>query len=213
MKPRKHLSDHLFRTLRDRILADEYPAGHIILEKEICEEFGVSRTPFREAIRKLQEFRLVNAVPKAGIFVTEIDIREVKEAMEVRINLEPLAAELAAKRHTAEQKAQLKRLVKRMENLQKKPNDIKKLDIDKAFHSLIWQSCNNSILKGTLKRLKLVYARLWRSSHAGYATDEEAADHLNQMLECFEKKDGETAAKLMKDHIISSMERYKQTLF
>ncbi len=154
----------------------------------------------------------MNAVPKAGIFVTEIDLNEVEQAYEVRVNLESFAAKPAAERNTPQHLGELKRLLNKMKKLLEKPDDIKKLDIDKAFHELVWRSSHNLIMEDTLKRLQTIYARLWTTAMAIYATDREAVELLGKMHRAFETRDGDTAAELMKAHILSSIERVKSRL-
>ena len=78
------LSEKIFESLRDRIVHMEYPPGTALSEKDLCEEFGVSRTPLREAIRRLEDMKLVNALPRYGTYVTPLDIHEIRCAFEVK---------------------------------------------------------------------------------------------------------------------------------
>ena len=72
-------------------------------EKELCDEFKVSRTPLREAIQKLKEMKLVTVIPRFGTYVSSVDINEIRSAFEVKIKLEGLAGEAAARRITPRQ--------------------------------------------------------------------------------------------------------------
>ncbi len=93
----------IYSILLNRIIELEYQPGELLNEKKLIEEFGVSRTPIRESLLKLSEKGFVNLVPRVGTYVTQVDIRDIKYAYEVKKHLEILACELAAERATEDQ--------------------------------------------------------------------------------------------------------------
>jgi DNA-binding GntR family transcriptional regulator len=95
-RERRALVDKLAATLQARVLSGELPTGARLRQEALAEEFGVSRTPVREALRKLQASGLVEVRPNRGALVRGLSAREVRDAYEVRAELEGLAAELAA---------------------------------------------------------------------------------------------------------------------
>ena len=109
------LSQKIFNTLRDKIVFMEYPPGMNFSEKELCKEFKVSRTPLREAFRRLEDMKLVTVIPRYGTYVSQIDINEIRCAFEVKIKLEGLAGQVAAKRITADKLEELQNLMKSAE--------------------------------------------------------------------------------------------------
>ena len=92
------LVDRLAATIRSRVLAGEIPTGSWLRQESLAAQFGVSRTPVREALRKLQATGLVQLEPNRGAVVRGLTEREIREAYEVRAELEGLAAELACER-------------------------------------------------------------------------------------------------------------------
>jgi DNA-binding GntR family transcriptional regulator len=92
------LVDHLAATIRARVLSGEIAVGEHLRQERLAAEFGVSRTPIREALRKLQAGGIVEVQPNRGAIVRGPTAREIREAYEVRAELEGLAAELAATR-------------------------------------------------------------------------------------------------------------------
>ena len=98
--PKKAPHEKIFQTIRDRIVYMEYAPGKPLPEKDLCEEFKVSRTPVREAVKKLEEMKLVTVIPRFGTYVAPVDINEIRSAFEVKLRLEGLAGEVAAKRIT-----------------------------------------------------------------------------------------------------------------
>ena len=89
------------------------PPGKLLSEKELCDEFKVSRTPLREAIQKLKEMKLVTVIPRFGTYVSSVDINEIRSAFEVKIKLEGLAGEVAARRITPDKLEELKALIEK----------------------------------------------------------------------------------------------------
>jgi len=83
------LSERTYNFLREKIISNEYIPGSPIFESKIIKELGVSRTPVREAIQRLEQEKLVQIFPKRGAFVTQIPIRTVKEMFEIRELIEP----------------------------------------------------------------------------------------------------------------------------
>ena len=95
-RPRTYLADHVYERLRGAIVAREFDAGEPLTEHDLCARFGVSRTPVREALAKLERDHLVRVVPKKGAFIRTLSHDEVRDLYEVREALEALAVRLAA---------------------------------------------------------------------------------------------------------------------
>src|SRR3954451_8950118 len=103
IEERRALVDKLAAQLQARVLNGELASGTRLRQEALAEEFGVSRTPIREALRKLQASGLVEVQPRRGALVRAPSAREIRAAYEVRAELEGLAAELAARRIHQEQ--------------------------------------------------------------------------------------------------------------
>ena len=89
--------DAIFRVLRGEILAGVHPPGTALREVVISERFGVSRTPVREALKRLELDRLVVSYPRRGTFATRVEVTDLAFISEIRLQLEPLAAARAAR--------------------------------------------------------------------------------------------------------------------
>ncbi len=208
-----HLSQALLRALRDRIVLGEYPPGQLLSEKELCAEFKVSRTPFREAIRKLEELKLVKVVPRFGSYVSEIDVLEVKNAYEVRRPLEVLAAGLAGQRRTFDHIERMEALADKAETLRELPNGAVKSDLDRQCHQLNYEASGNPILAETLNNLSLVCFRIWNSFLSASFTVQEIVDGFHEGLKAFKEKDEDTLARLMDIHMQKTQEAMKDLFF
>ncbi|MEA1974370.1 MAG: GntR family transcriptional regulator [Bacillota bacterium] len=150
---------NIYNELKRRIINMELKPGDQVIEKELTEEFNVSRTPVREAILKLSQNGLLDLKPRIGTFVTQINIETVKHAYEVKKNLEGLAAELAATRATNEQIEEINKIVKLFDNYNI-VNDYKECIIaDQRFHKIVREASGNPILIETLEELNIKTAR------------------------------------------------------
>ena len=113
------LRDVVFNTLRQAILRGELKPGERLMEIQLANKLGVSRTPIREAIRKLELEGLVLMIPRKGAEVAEITEKNLRDVLEVRKALEELAVKLACDRMTDEQMDKLKKAAKEFEEVLK----------------------------------------------------------------------------------------------
>ncbi|MBQ2047709.1 MAG: GntR family transcriptional regulator, partial [Schwartzia sp.] len=119
------LREVVCETLRDAIRRGVLKPGERLMEIQLAEELGVSRTPVREAIRKLELEGYVIMMPRRGTYVANLSIRDINEVFEIRTSLESLSNGLAAERITNEELEQLQRLLVEI------GNDIEKNDMEK----------------------------------------------------------------------------------
>jgi DNA-binding GntR family transcriptional regulator len=211
--PKKVLHEKIFSTLRDRIVYMEYPPDKHLSEKDLCEEFKVSRTPLREAIQKLEQMKLVTVIPRYGTYVSPVDINEIRSAFEVKIKLEGLAGEVAAKRITADKLEELRALIKKADHLGKKDGGHRHLiEIDTRFHEIIYQAAQNQILQEILENLHGRCARLWGSALSQLIPMSKIVSQLKEICSVLEKRDSEKARELMENHVRYFINQIKDQL-
>src|SRR5712692_5955504 len=112
-----NISDGVYEFLRRRILDHEYPPGYRFDLSGLADELGISRTPIREAMHRLEAEGLVDILPRRGTFVTTIELQEIAEGFDVRCALERFAAEIAACVATDEEIAHLRAILSEMRQL------------------------------------------------------------------------------------------------
>jgi DNA-binding GntR family transcriptional regulator len=212
-KTKKHLSEILFESVLDRIISGDYPPGQMISEKDLCKEFNVSRTPFREAIRKLEEMNMVDVVPRFGTYVTEIDFNEVTAAFEVRLYMEVVAAKLAAERRTDKQLDAMKALVNDGKSMRGGMAWHDKRIFDRRLHEIIWEASHNHILAKTLTNLKLTCTRINTSLFADSISEEDGIALLSNAHSLMEDQDQAGLESLMHKHMIATVEHLKNHIF
>jgi GntR family transcriptional regulator, rspAB operon transcriptional repressor len=209
------LSWGVFQQLRDRIVYGEYPPGTNLPEKELCQEFNVSRTPLREAFLKLQDMKLVTVIPRFGTAVTPVDINEIRCAFEVKIRLEGLAGELAAERIKPDKLEELESVISEAGRILKEANNHRHqnlIEIEGRFHEIVRQSAQNPILQEMLEHLHYRCARLWSSSLSDVVPDEEIIDQLSNICMAFREHDTGAARVLMEKHVQYFIEKIKKIL-
>lgn len=148
------LRDVVFQTLRQSILHGELKPGERLMEIHLAERLGVSRTPIREAIRKLELEGLVVMIPRRGAVVASITEKDLKDVLEVRRTLEILAGEVACERITPELLEELKKAGEEFGRL-KETKDVNSLaEADVRFHEIIYAATENARLITILNNLR-----------------------------------------------------------
>jgi DNA-binding GntR family transcriptional regulator len=214
---RQALVDSLAAQLHARVLNGELPSGTRLRQEALAEEFGVSRTPVREALRKLQAGGLVELRPNRGAFVRGISPREIRDAYEVRATLEGLAAELAAVRMRHDQLERLREAQEQFREALARTTESRRSGAGEAgesetllwghandqFHQAIQEAAGNDVLVATLAHLHRSFPRDLSRIVVGESTkllEENVAEH-ERILEAIERGDAASARELMLSHV------------
>ena len=139
----KPLRELVCENIRQAIIDGTFSPGERLMEIQLADEMGVSRTPVREAIRKLELEGFVVMIPRRGTYVADISIKDITEIYEIRISLDILAAGLAAERITDEELEQLNGyLIEIGQHIAN--NDMDKIvEVDTAFHDMLYTASRN----------------------------------------------------------------------
>ena len=129
--------------IRQAIVSGQFPAGMRLMELQLAEEMGVSRTPVREAIRKMELEGLVVMIPRRGAYVADISIQDINEVYQIRTALDVLAAGLAAERISDEEVKEMQVLLDADIPLIDARNYPKIIENDTAFHDVIYRASRN----------------------------------------------------------------------
>ncbi|WP_343210737.1 GntR family transcriptional regulator [Anaerolentibacter hominis] len=195
------LRDVVFETLERAILMGDLKPGERLMEIQLANRLGVSRTPIRDAIRKLELEGLVVMIPRKGAQVAKISEKSLKDVLEVRCVLEELAVELACNRITEDAIRKLKLITRDFKTAINNKDLTKIADKDIEFHDVIYSAGGNERLVQILNNLRLQMYR-YRieylkdpSSHETLIREHEA------LIVCIEKKDVKNAREIMRNHI------------
>ena len=195
------LRDVVFNTLRQAILRGELKPGERLMEIQLANKLGVSRTPIREAIRKLELEGLVLMIPRKGAEVADITEKSLKDVLEVRRALEELSVKLTCDRITKEE---IKELEQAAENFRKtmKSKDITEIaEADVRFHDVIYTATKNQKL---IQLLNNLHEQMYRY-RIEYLKDEEVYPKLlkehKEIIERINRVEKEEAARIVCEHI------------
>jgi DNA-binding GntR family transcriptional regulator len=148
---RTSLVDAVYAAVRQRILDNVWPPGHRVLEQELAQDLGVSRTPLREAMVRLRNEGMIEIVPRHGVRVLPLSATDMKEIYETLTALESMAAELAARRRPSA--AEVKPLEDASRDMARalRANDLEAwARADEQFHRSLIELCGNRLLKQTV---------------------------------------------------------------
>ncbi|NLY75741.1 MAG: GntR family transcriptional regulator [Firmicutes bacterium] len=200
----KPLRELVFESLREAIISGHLRPGERLMEIQLAEEMGVSRTPVREAIRKLELEGLVVMLPRKGAYVAGLSLKDIVDVFEIRGALEGLAAELAAERINEAELEELERyLVKIAENIDK--GDLEKVvATDTDFHSLLYKASRNQRLSQIINNLREQIQRFRTTSLSYPGRMKAALEEHRKIVEAISERNGELACKLAQEHIANA---------
>ena len=195
------LRDVVFKKLRKAILTGNLKPGERLMEIHLAEKLGVSRTPIREAIRKLELEGLVQMIPRRGAVVTEITEKSMKDVLEVRRALDVLSVELACDRITGEEKEMLRKACQDFEDATKTGNLKEIAEQDVAFHDIIVEATRNSKLIQILHNLSEQMFRYRFEYIKDTSNYEKLVEEHRLIYESIVRKDQKAASEIAKIHI------------
>ncbi len=199
--------------VRDRIIRGVYSPGLRVTEQEIANAAGLSRTPVREALRRLQADGFVNVVPNAGAVVTRWTENNMRDVFELRALLESYGAQRAAERITPAGVIELKTLAERQyeESVRQTPGHIERIgEVNSRFHRALQEFSGNARLVAMLPALieaPLVLKTFSRYEHSDLV---RSASHHLEIVSALEARDGEWAASVMRSHILAAQIAFRQ---
>ncbi|MCI8417143.1 MAG: GntR family transcriptional regulator [Lachnospiraceae bacterium] len=195
------LRDVVFCTLRQAILKGELEPGERLMEMHLAKRLGVSRTPIREAIRKLELEGLVVMIPRRGAVVASITEKDLRDVLEVRRTLESLAVEVACERISAEDLERLKEAGTQFQKSRDGGDLVELAQADMAFHEVIYEATGNLRLMSILNNLR---EQMYRY-RMEYLKDTSGHERLNQeharIYQGIYQRDKEMACQAIREHI------------
>ena len=197
----KPLREIVFETLREAIIQGRLRPSERMMEIQLAEEMGVSRTPVREAIRKLELEGFVVMVPRKGAFVAGISIKDIVNVFEVRAAMEALAAGLAAERITSEEMEELERSLVQINEVSSRDNIDDIVALDSSFHDIIYRASRNERLIQIVTHLQEQIHRFRTASLSQPGRTKWALGEHKKIVEAISDRNVELAQSLAREHI------------
>ena len=206
------LRDVVFNTLREAILRGELKPGERLMEIQLANKLGVSRTPIREAIRKLELEGLVLMIPRKGAEVAQITEKSLRDVLEVRRALENLAVQLACLRMSPQTLADLKAAARAFEEILGGEDVTAVAEADVAFHDVIYMATDNQRLISLLNNLR---EQMYRDL-VEYLKKKECHKQLlwehQEIIRAIEAGEIDVATKITEQHIDNQVEAVSDAL-
>lgn len=200
------LAGQVFERIERAILLGEYAYGTVLTEIQLCKDLGVSRTPVREALFRLEEEHLVRATPKGALVlgITEQDLEDIYAA---RIRLEPLAGRLCCERITDSQCDEMRETVELQEFYVQKQNPAQIRVTDSAFHDLLYTCSGSRILEEILTPLHRKVQKYRQVSVSDPTRAVESSAEHRRILEAILQRDADATEQAVLDHIVKARAR------
>lgn len=194
-------NEHVFRALKDRIVTGDLAPGSRLVESGVASQFGVSRTPVREALQRLATEGLIDVDPVRGMVVHAPDPKEIQDVLVIRAALDALAADLAARTATDSDLARLRVTIEAMADGIAGDRREQIMLANRRFHDIIYEAASNPRLARMAGELR-DYVR--RFSTPPSASPDRVRDVLSEhraILEALEQRDGGAARAASDDHL------------
>lgn len=195
------LRDMVFDVLMNAIMNGQLSPGERLLEVQLADEMGVSRTPVREAIRRLELEGFVIMVPRKGAYVAGLSVDDVECVYEIRIALESLAVRLAASRMTDEDYQLLDDLAARMTATWQEGNVEQWVALDAQFHELLYKFSRNERLVQMMSNIMEQLSRYRIISLADMTVRRNSLSEHQALIEALKQRDSAAAEAAAAKHI------------
>ena len=194
------LADQVFEKLENDIIQGVYPRGEILTELKLVDQLGVSRTPIRDALRRLEQERLIEDTGKGSrvVGITEEDLEDI---MNIRQRIEGLAAYYAAKNMTPEGLAELTHIVDLQDFYYDKGDAEQLRQVDEQFHDLICYLSKRTVIMDTLIPLHRKTRRYRRISMEDWSRTVNTRKEHKAIFNAMASGDADLAESLMAKHI------------
>ena len=201
-----NMHDRVIAEMRRRIINGELAAGVNLSEVALAESFGVSRTPVREALKRLQSEGLVTIRPRVGTFVTTPSRREITELFEMKELLEGAAARLLALRGRVPELDRLEQNLVEADSAVSRNDSSRYAELVQEFHDLLITGADNAKLEAHYRTLmnQLAYPRLVNTSLSQPGRPLQSDEEHHRVLRLILEKDGDSAERVMREHVRAS---------
>ena len=199
------LADQVFEKLENDIIQGVYPRGELLTELKLVEQLGVSRTPIREALRRLEQERLIEDTGK-GSRVLGITMEDLEDIMNIRQRIEGLAAYYATVNLTEEGLKELSHIVDLQEFYFSKKDKEHLRQVDDAFHDMICELSKRSVISDTLVPLMRKTRRYRRVAIDNWDRTTDTTKQHKAIFQAIASGDAKLAEELTTKHIIHAKE-------
>lgn len=210
------MNEQIYNVIKSRILFLEYAPGQILNENVLAKEFGVSRTPMRDVLNRLEWEKMARVIPRTGTMVTEIKFQHMMNIYRARFEIEGLTGDLAVE-HISDSHLESFAAIKKesealLENNNRDTDKKELVDIDRRFREIIYDALRNPVVAELSQSLYEQTFRLWfiTLENCDWHLEVQALyDEISSCHDAFSKRDPKMAFKIRKQFLINHFERIK----
>lgn len=194
------LKDRVYDSIKTRIISQNLAPGQRINEKELMEEYDIGKTPLREVFFRLQHDGLIRRFPRSGTIVSPIDFRELREAAELRLALEGLVGELAAKNISPSELENLDTHIALLEQTAKGGVHSAYILTESTLHGLLYAATHNSKLRVIIAEQQCIFSRMWFSIERSVRDLMPQVQDWRNISLALHKQDAEEVIRINREH-------------
>lgn len=206
------MNTSIYDTLKERIIFFDYEPGEMLNEKHMATEFGVSRTPIREVLLRLEWEKLVSIMPRAGIMVSKIDIPKLHEVFQTRAPLEGLLGRIAAAKLNNFHFSKLEEVREECEDILVNRSRTALIKVDINFREILHDAVNKEFLRETSNLLYYQTQKLWHLIFAEMDFNlllEDEIEYIRRSIAIFRERDQDKAEAYRKQAIFTDLNRVR----
>jgi DNA-binding GntR family transcriptional regulator len=201
-----------YQQIKERIVTTVMEPGAVVQEADLMNDLGLGRTPVREALKLLEAENLVVVSPRRGIFVADVTLTDLLHVQEIRLELDSLTARLAVQRATADEVAEVCRLVAECKDCEGRNDPRAMLLLDRQLHAVLRDASHNRLLANECEMLFNLSLRIWYLFVNRLEIQHLAEDAFDEILEAIRTQDVARADRAMRGHIMSFGDSIKHVL-
>ena len=194
------LADQVFERLESDILLGKYPRGSYLTELALVEDLGVSRTPIREALRRLEQEHIIE-VSSRGILVLGVTAEDLSDIYSMRVEVEPMVAARAASAATDEEIAELRETAELQAYCVSRHDSDRIKRMDSRFHELLYRASHSTVFYDTLLPLHKKVQKFRKTSVENESRADRSLEEHSAILAAIEKRDSAAAYAAMRTHV------------
>lgn len=210
------MNQEIYRTIKNRILFLEYEPGQILNENVLAKEFGVSRTPMRECLYRLEWEKLVRILPRTGTMVTEVEFQKMLHGYQTRVEIEGLVGRMAAEQISASHLEQIAAVRQDCGKLVDN-KELKALaEIDFRFRNVLHDAVSNPVLKDISDLLYQITFRIWFLTMGRGDWKAEVLSleqEISETMQSLKENNPIRTGKIRRAHLLSHIERIQAKFF
>lgn len=212
LNTKEPLREAVCNAIRNAIASGRMRSGERLMEIQLAEDLGISRTPVREAIRKLEMEGFVVMIPRRGTYVADISLKDITEIYEIRLSLDMLAASLAAERIDATELEEMDRQLLLTGEYSKKMDMPKVVACDSVFHDVLYRAARNERLVSIINNLRDQLTNIRGRSMSQPGRLQDMLKEHRALLDAIASRDPEAAANAARIHIENAEKTLMESL-